>query len=214
MRFPTVSILTLNIFYGLTSAQPSTPPSSTLGQPIEGQLLPDGWYAIHFDGSEELISAALEAAFPDVNTTKTLVVREPIKVCESGLSKMAQCATIAQFAYTISAGIAGVVWGQSKKKSCSKVKGTLDGWKYEYYATGRNCDTTAQQDTIHGALYHFLASVEKNKICGTQCLSMDHGGTWEGYLKFGKEEWYDANAYCGPRLSFSPCASGGNNSFK
>lgn len=37
MRFLEASILTLSLFYGLTLAQPSTPPSSTDGQLIEGQ---------------------------------------------------------------------------------------------------------------------------------------------------------------------------------
>lgn len=82
MRFLEASILTLSLFYGLTLAQPSTPPSSTDGQLIEGQRLPDGWHVLHL--------ATLEAITPDVNnTTTTLAVREPIKVCESGISKLA-----------------------------------------------------------------------------------------------------------------------------
>lgn len=94
MRFLKASILTLNLFYGLTPAQPSTPPSSTNGQRIEGQRLPDGWHAVHLDG-EAFSLAALEAITPDVNTTTTtLGIREPIKVCESGLSKLAQCLSL------------------------------------------------------------------------------------------------------------------------
>ncbi|TQB67561.1 hypothetical protein MPDQ_005256 [Monascus purpureus] len=95
----------------------------------------------------------------------------------------------------------------------SAATGTIDGWSYEYYATGRNCDTTSQQETIHGALYHYLTTVDNDKVCGTQCLSLDHGGTYEGYLKLGKEAYFDSSVYCGPLLSFVNCASGGVNSF-
>ncbi|KAJ5835568.1 hypothetical protein N7447_001594 [Penicillium robsamsonii] len=157
---------------------PSTPPSSTDGQLVEGQRLPDGWHALHLDGSEAFNLATLEAITPGVNSTSTTLA---VLLCT-----------------TITAAIVGVVWAQSKQKTCAKISGNLNGWKYVYYATGCNCDTTAQKETIHGALYHYLSSVEKNKVCGTQCLSIDHGGTYEGYMKLRKAEWLDANGYYNP----------------
>jgi hypothetical protein len=97
--------------------------------------------------------------------------------------------------------------------NCGTVRGSFNDIQYEYYGSGRNCDTTALQKTIAGAIYHYLAVVEGNKVCGTQCLRLDHGGTWNGYIKFGKDSVFDANAYCGAGLAFSACASGGVNSF-
>ncbi|PYH82647.1 hypothetical protein BO82DRAFT_353611 [Aspergillus uvarum CBS 121591] len=118
------------------------------------------------------------------------------------------------FVYSLASGIAGFIIGQSEQKSCAKITGSLNGWQYEYYGTGRNCDTTAQRETIHGALYHYFSSVESNMTCGTQCLSLNHGGPYNGYLKFGKAESFDASAYCGQGLPFAARATGGNNSFK
>ncbi|KAJ5794603.1 hypothetical protein N7457_001202 [Penicillium paradoxum] len=128
MRFLKAPILTLNLFCGLTPAQPSTPPLSTDGQLIEGQPMPDGWHAVHLDGSESSF-AALEAS-ADANTTAKLTVCELIKVCESGLFKLAQCAMVGSFVNTITAGIAGVIWGQGKQKSCTKISGNLNGLRY------------------------------------------------------------------------------------
>ncbi|RAL13881.1 uncharacterized protein BO97DRAFT_449269 [Aspergillus homomorphus CBS 101889] len=105
MRFLKASILTLNAFSGATLAVPSTPPSSTDGQLIEGQRQPDVWYSSNLDDSETF-QAILEAAAvaSDVNSTSTLAAREPIKVCESDLSRMAQCAMISSYVSTITSG--------------------------------------------------------------------------------------------------------------
>ncbi|RAH75714.1 uncharacterized protein BO66DRAFT_387541 [Aspergillus aculeatinus CBS 121060] len=214
MRFLTASILTLNTFYGVTVSQPSSLSSATDGQLINGQPLPDSWYRLHLDDSETVFNlTSREAMASDVSsTTSSLVARTPMTVCEK-ISTVAACATVGSYAYAISSAIAGLIWAQSHEKSCATSSGTIDGWSYEYYATGRNCDTTAQQETIHGALYHYLTTVDKDNVCGTQCLSLDHGGSYEGYLKLGKAANFDSSAYCGPLLSFVHCASGGVNSF-
>ncbi|PYI18141.1 hypothetical protein BO86DRAFT_410167 [Aspergillus japonicus CBS 114.51] len=210
------SILTLSLFSGLSSAQPSTPPSDGDGlQLIDGQRLPDFWYAYDLDDAEASALPSLEAAYMQTtNTTpNNLAVREPVQVCESSLSRMSQCATIAGFAFTTTASIAAAIWAWSHQKDCSYHSGTIEGWQYEFHATGRNCDTTAQQKTIQGAIYHYLTAIEGNTVCGTQCLSLKHGGSYAGYLKIGKVGVFDSAAYCGPTLHFENCASGGVNSF-
>ncbi|RAH63740.1 uncharacterized protein BO66DRAFT_362513 [Aspergillus aculeatinus CBS 121060] len=210
------SILTLNLFSGLSSAQPSTPPSDGNGvQWSDGQRLPDYWFAYDLDDAEASAAPVLEAAYEQTTNTaiNKLAVREPVQVCESTLSRMAQCATIAGAVFSWSAAIAGAAWAWSQHKDCSLHSGTIDGWQYQFHATGRNCDTTAQQKTIHGAIYHYLSAIEGNTVCGTQCLSLKHGGSYAGYLKFGKVGVFDSGAYCGPTLHFENCASGGVNSF-
>ncbi|OJJ94818.1 hypothetical protein ASPACDRAFT_48512 [Aspergillus aculeatus ATCC 16872] len=174
MRFLAASMLTLNTFYGVTLSQPSSLSSATDGQLINGQPLPDSWYRLHLDDSETVSNlTSRKAMASDVSsTTSSLVARTPMTVCEK-ITAVAACATIAA---------------------------SIDGWSYEYYATGRNCDTTAQQETIHGALYHYLTTVDNDKVCGTQCLSLDHGGTYEGYLKLGKVAYFDPTSNGGEFL--------------
>lgn len=91
------------------------------------------------------------------------------------------------------------------------MSGTYQGLKWTYHSTGRNYDTTAQHKTISGATKKYLTNVEHNNVCGTQCLCLDHGGTWDGWLKLGPIKGFNDNAYCGPRVSFERCLSGGNN---
>ncbi|RAL15174.1 uncharacterized protein BO97DRAFT_421965 [Aspergillus homomorphus CBS 101889] len=110
----------------------------------------------------------------------------------------------------MTAAIAAAIWSWSHLKDCSHHSGIVDGWQYEYYTTGRNCDTTAQQKTIQGAIYQYLNKIEGNTVCGTECLTLNHGGTY-GYLKFGKQGVFNSSAYCGPTLHFERCASGGVN---
>lgn len=75
-------------------------------------------------------------------------------------------------------------------------------------STGRHCDTTAEQETIAGAIEHHIKN-NGHKICGTQCLELTHGGTWHGYLLIGPASNFDHKAYCGPKVSFKHCDSGG-----
>lgn len=91
------------------------------------------------------------------------------------------------------------------------MRGSYEGLRWSYHSSGRNCDTTAQQATIAGAIKKYMTNVEHDKICGTHCLRMDHGGTWDGWLKLGPVNSFNDGAYCGPELSFVRCLSGGNN---
>jgi hypothetical protein len=50
---------------------------------------------------------------------------------------------------------------------CGTVNGSINDFRYTYYGSDRNCDTTALQKTIAGAIYHYLAVIEGNKVCGT-----------------------------------------------
>ncbi|KAF9774441.1 hypothetical protein IL306_007518 [Fusarium sp. DS 682] len=76
------------------------------------------------------------------------------------------------------------------------------------YSTGRHCNTTAEQETIAGAIKWHVKN-HGSKIDGTQCLKLTHGGTWSGYLAMGPACNFDRSAYCGPGVSFEHCDSGG-----
>ncbi|KAF7114467.1 hypothetical protein CNMCM5793_008771 [Aspergillus hiratsukae] len=194
--------LTLSLFSCLTPAVLVTSPSA-----IDGQPLPDRWFSLSL---EENIP---EIRIPPSNATTSLAARTPVQVCERILTAVNNCFSIIGYTYTISYAIASTIKAQSDLHSCGTVRGSINGFRYTYYGTGRNCDTTALQKTIAGAIYHYLAVVEGNKVCGTQCLRLDHKGTWDGYIKFAKDSAFDENAYCGEGLAFAACASGGVNSF-
>lgn len=77
----------------------------------------------------------------------------------------------------------------------------MDGISWVYYATGRNCDTTAEASTIQGAIKHHLQTTDGSKLCGTECLDLTHSGTWSGYLLIGPTSSFKSTTYCGPVLS-------------
>lgn len=72
-------------------------------------------------------------------------------------------------------GIAGLVKGGSDKHDCKAHSGFIDEANWKVYATGKNCDTSAELETIQGAIAEYLRSVD-DEICGVQCLKMTAGG--------------------------------------
>ncbi|KAF2502903.1 hypothetical protein BU16DRAFT_521551 [Lophium mytilinum] len=78
-----------------------------------------------------------------------------------------------------------------------------------YGEGGDNCDSTAQLETIAGAMNKFLSS-QNDSICGVKCIKMDHGGTWRGYVTIGTAGEDLTSYHCGSSFSFGSCDSGGN----
>lgn len=116
------SILTLSLFSGLSSAQPTTLPSDGDGlQLINGQPLPDSWCSYDLDDVYVSTLVVLEAAYGQITntTTNVLAARKDVKVCESNLSRLSQCATIGRTAFTMTVSIAAAIWAYSHKKDCS-----------------------------------------------------------------------------------------------
>ncbi|GKU08152.1 hypothetical protein FLAG1_09971 [Fusarium langsethiae] len=100
-----------------------------------------------------------------------------------------------------------VVKHASNVKTCSTFTGYAGPNReifYRYRSTGRYCDTTAEQETIAGAIEHHIKK-HGSKVCGTECLDLSHGGTWNGYLAIGPAKSFDHKAYCEPELSFGSC---------
>ncbi|GFF42668.1 hypothetical protein IFM61606_07757 [Aspergillus udagawae] len=107
--------------------------------------------------------------------------------------------------------LTGVLRGLSDEHSCRRMTDTFDNVKWSFYATGQHCNTTAQEATVQGAIADYIRNAENGTICGTQCLRLDHGGTWNGWLKLGSVSSFNENAYCGIGLPFDKCISGGND---
>ncbi|KAK1144914.1 hypothetical protein N8T08_004629 [Aspergillus melleus] len=188
------------------SSQASLLPSSTDGQilSIEGHPLPDKWFRLILDepGTEQILTTK--------DSNVELVGRTPIETC-AYISAAAACFTLSKDLFHFAKTLAGGIKALSDQHNCAHDSGTINNIRYDYYASGRNCDTTAQINTIAGAIYKYIDKIEHGKICGTQCVRLDHHGTWKGWLRMGHASSYNDKAYCGPGLNFDSCVSGGNN---
>ncbi|GFF25097.1 hypothetical protein IFM46972_01282 [Aspergillus udagawae] len=107
--------------------------------------------------------------------------------------------------------LTGVLRGLSDEHSCRRMTDTFDNVKWSFYATGQHCNTTTQEATFQGAIAEYIRNAANGTICGTQCLRLDHGGTWNGLLKLGSVSSFNENAYCSIGLPFDKCISGGND---
>ncbi|RHZ66747.1 uncharacterized protein CDV56_108439 [Aspergillus thermomutatus] len=142
---------------------------------------------------------------------RALDKRTPSNVGQAVLVTVA-CLGILSHVIDYSPGLAGVIKGLSDQQhSCRHMTGTFDNVKWSFSATGQHCDTAAQQATIQDAVAKYIQNAENGKICGTQCLRLNHGGTWDGWLKLGSVSSFNENAYCAVGLPFDKCISGGNN---
>ncbi|KAJ0141878.1 Uncharacterized protein HZ326_15280 [Fusarium oxysporum f. sp. albedinis] len=133
-----------------------------------------------------------------------------VKVCERIITITSHCVIIGG-AIKLTWRSGAAIKHASNVKTCSTFTGHAgpnSNLFYRYRSTGRHCDTTAEQETIAGAIEHHIKN-HGHKICGTQCLELTHGGTWHGYLLIGPASNFDHKAYCGPEVSFKHCDSGG-----
>ncbi|GAQ05283.1 hypothetical protein ALT_2604 [Aspergillus lentulus] len=69
----------------------------------------------------------------------------------------------------------------------------------------------ALESIIQEAIAEYIRNAENGRICGTQCLRLDHDGTWNGWLKLGSVSSFNEDAYCGVGLPFDTSLSGGND---
>ena len=97
----------------------------------------------------------------------------------------------------------------SNANDCSPHFASLDSLNWKMYATGDNCDTTAQQSTIEGALTKYVQDSANGSVCGVVCLKMTHGGTWAGFITLAAPGYDASNYFCDDYDSFGSCASGG-----
>lgn len=140
----------------------------------------------------------------DRNTTKRneigLVKRTSISVSESNKKSGSTKFSDANKSQPVILGIANKMYQQSQAGSCSSVTGTLQdyngvSYSYYFYASGRNCDTTAQIKTMVSALDDAWDGLGSTSAL---CLTMQHGsGTWRGHLGISAMEGtYPAQSLC------------------
>ncbi|PKX96402.1 uncharacterized protein P174DRAFT_438187 [Aspergillus novofumigatus IBT 16806] len=113
---------------------------------------------------------------------------------------------VSKFARNMALSIGG--WN---KGDCHTIQGTFEDVKWTYYPSRPNCGTSGQYDDVIviRAIKDYLHNNHgHNNTCATQCLRMDEGGSWDGWLKLGSTNAFDEQAYCGPTLTFDSCFSG------
>ncbi|KAH8424308.1 uncharacterized protein LDX57_002060 [Aspergillus melleus] len=181
---------------------------------IKGQPLPDRWHQINLadeNGIEYPEYAQSLLMDPTGNITEVdLETRRPADVCTYIMTASA-CLNIASYAVGWAKSMGQIIKDLSDSHNCGVIDGTYRDIRYEFYATGRHCDTTSQQKTIAGAINKYIHKVDNGRLCHTECLRITHGGTYAGWLKVGPKNSFKANAYCGVHLNFDHCISGGNN---
>ncbi|KAF5724847.1 hypothetical protein FMUND_403 [Fusarium mundagurra] len=141
--------------------------------------------------------------------------RRNVRVCERILAVTSQCIVIGNALKDGIIQISSAIKHASNVQTCTTFTGRAGpggNLFYRYHETcqsnGRHCDTTAEQETIAGAIERHIKR-HGHKICGTECLNLTHGGTWNGYLLIGPADKFDHNVECGPEISFQHCDSGG-----
>ena len=95
----------------------------------------------------------------------------------------------------------------SASNDCGPKYGQVGSLYYIYRAEGE-CATTAILQTIEGALNRHI---ENNNGCPSQCIRLDHGGNWVGYLAMGNTASIVNRVRCDSSGTFAHCDSGGNN---
>ncbi|KAL6831562.1 hypothetical protein V8C40DRAFT_236752 [Trichoderma camerunense] len=137
-----------------------------------------------------------------------LQARKHVKICTASSARAGVCVAVTAVIAQVSLGIAGLVKGDSDKHDCKAHSGSIDGVSWKVYATGRNCDTSAELKTIQGAIAEYLRSVDDH-VCGVHCLKLTHGGTWTGYVTLAPKGNNLDTFYCGSSNSFGHCVDGG-----
>lgn len=115
--------------------------------------------------------------------------------------------------------IADKIWFASDKHECAQLpiysitqRGSGDTVYFRGQATGRNCDTTAQKDTIAGATKKWLNEELNGRVCAYHCFRGDHGGTYNYFLTVGTDLDLVQFLRCDEKSApFDSCKSGGKH---
>ncbi|EME40036.1 hypothetical protein DOTSEDRAFT_74790 [Dothistroma septosporum NZE10] len=181
------------------------PVADTAVMMFDGQPQPSRWML--YD---------LEMPFGPLNQSEIMETsierRTQVTACERVAAFAASCFVIGNSLKPIVTYLGNVIINARDQRSCGTFTGAVSGVTFRYQANGKNCDTTAEEATIQGAIAYHLSTVDNGQLCATECLDLTHGGTWDGYLLIGPTNSFDSSAYCGPQLTkdmFSKCSSGG-----
>ncbi|KAF2168103.1 hypothetical protein M409DRAFT_53420 [Zasmidium cellare ATCC 36951] len=198
--------LSLLAFAATSFALPS---SSSTNSRLTETNSPDRW--AHYDLTRPFNSTAL-------NETGPLEKRRQIGVCEA-IVTASSCVVLINTAgngwlVDFVNNVGNLMYDRAHSDfACNVETGAYRELQFKFQAYGGDCSTTAQRDTIKGGIENHLKTVDGGKICATECLKLDHGGSCAGYLLVGPVKSFDSTKYCGPDLDFSGCSSGGQAAF-
>ena len=57
-----------------------------------------------------------------------------------------------------------------------------------------------QADTIKDELHQTFQKLDVDDIPSSECIKFDEGGSWEGWLLYGRLGEANLTQYCGPRV--------------
>jgi len=60
----------------------------------------------------------------------------------------------------------------------------------------------SQADSIKDALHRAFQRLDVEDIPSSDCIKFDEGGSWEGWLLYGRSGEVKLTQYCGPRVEF------------
>lgn len=121
---------------------------------------------------------------PAVNSTAfepphvLLSISEKCAILNTGFNGIIATSGIVAAAYYVSQ----IIETQSDNHSCDLISGYVDGLHYQYSASGRNCDTTAELKTVNDAVQAATKLMAQRGV-NDACFQLTHGGTWKGLLQ-------------------------------
>lgn len=119
----------------------------------------------------------------------TLSERKQVEVCGVKLQVTGTgCLTVAGIATSMAFGIANLVSSKSDKRTCTPEEFDNGNYQYAVRAKG-HCHTTAQRETIAGAIDLYIDEDFNTRMCGVQCMKLTHGGNSQGYVVFGEPDY-------------------------
>ncbi|CCF59332.1 hypothetical protein KAFR_0G03000 [Kazachstania africana CBS 2517] len=104
--------------------------------------------------------------------------------------------------------VAHIIHMYSAEKTCGVGTSVFNDIKMIYTNTGQNCDTTAEESTIEGALDKAFGNYVRFNKAGIWCMELTHGGSWKGFLLIGPNEDWPSYIWCGDGGK-NTCVSGG-----
>lgn len=197
--------LLLSGAYWLGAASIALPEDGTF---IEGKPQAHNIHVIDLDAYEARGNGTMD---PSVNAG--LEARTPDTCCGVKLTSGRVGCGIGAFGALATAAIfiSSQIKQNSNNNDCELHVGQADGISWTIRATGRNCDTTAQQGTIQGAIDEYIDALG-DKMCGVSCMVLSHGGgTWRGYVTISLDGSNPSNYYCGASQNWGNCYVGGVN---
>ncbi|KAJ7205508.1 hypothetical protein GGX14DRAFT_397654 [Mycena pura] len=164
---------------------------------------------VHMDITDGVPTGEPVLGFPISNSTD-VAARRNVDYCIANAAQTGNCIQAAAFLAAIGVGIASILKSDSDNNDCTTHSGGVDSVTWEVYATGKNCNTDAELQTIAGAIDVYLRAQNKS-VCGVHCIRLTHGGTYSGYVTLAAPGFNPDNFYCGSAYTFGQCGTGGGN---